>query len=225
MNDEPRFDAAETELRRRFDGALTDPDDTEAVLAAMRPRLRRARRNRRMMRAGAAVVAVAAASVISFAALGSQSDSVRVRPANPASSTTAPAPRPSEQHGDNQSPAPSGNALPQSSDSARAPSATGPGDTRGEQVPRPTSPTPSNPSTTVPVASDAPFSSPGGSIVVRRVGSSISLASSTPAAGFVAQVHDNGPTRVEVRFTEGSTEWRIRVDLVGDQLQSEVTQH
>ena len=46
------------------------------------------------------------------------------------------------------------------------------------------------------------FSSVGGSIVVSVNGSSISLASSSPAAGFAAEVHDNGPSRVEVRFTE-----------------------
>jgi len=30
---------------------------------------------------------------------------------------------------------------------------------------------------------------------------------------------------VEVRFNNGSTEWRIRVDLVNGQLQAETTQH
>ena len=46
------------------------------------------------------------------------------------------------------------------------------------------------------------FSSVGGSITVAVNGSSISLASNSPAAGFGAEVHDNGPSRVEVRFTE-----------------------
>ena len=69
------------------------------------------------------------------------------------------------------------------------------------------------------------FSSVGGSIVVSVNGSSISLASSSPAAGFGAEVHDNGPTRVEVRFTSGGTEWRIRVELGSGGLTSEVTQH
>jgi hypothetical protein len=82
--------------------------------------------------------------------------------------------------------------------------------------------------TPVPTGTQA-FSSVGGSIVVAVNGSSISLASSNPAAGFGAEVHDNGPTRVEVRFfgtgTNGGTEWRIRVELGSGGLTSEVSQH
>jgi hypothetical protein len=69
------------------------------------------------------------------------------------------------------------------------------------------------------------FSSVGGSIVVAVNGSSISLVSSSPAAGFGAEVHDNGPTRVEVRFTNGGSEWRIRIELGAGGLTSEITQH
>ena len=82
--------------------------------------------------------------------------------------------------------------------------------------------------TRVPTSTQA-FSSVGGSILVSVNGSSISLASSSPAAGFGAEVHDNGPTRVEVRFfsdgTNGGTEWRIRVELGSGGLTSEVTHH
>ncbi|HEY3673264.1 MAG TPA: hypothetical protein VGN51_20175 [Acidimicrobiia bacterium] len=73
------------------------------------------------------------------------------------------------------------------------------------------------------------FSSVGGSIVIAVNGSSISLVSTSPAAGFSAEVHDNGPSRVEVRFfgsgTNGDTEWRIRIELGGGGLTSEITQH
>jgi hypothetical protein len=69
------------------------------------------------------------------------------------------------------------------------------------------------------------FSSVGGSIVVAVNGGSISLVSNSPAAGFGAEVHDNGPTRVEVRFTNGGTEWRIRIELGAGGLTSEITQH
>jgi hypothetical protein len=51
------------------------------------------------------------------------------------------------------------------------------------------------------------------------------LGSSAPAAGYTQEVQDNGPTRVEVRFNNGQTEWRIRVDLVNGELQAETTQH
>jgi hypothetical protein len=69
------------------------------------------------------------------------------------------------------------------------------------------------------------FTSVGGSIEVTISGGAISLASSTPAAGFAQDVHDNGPTRVEVRFDDGGIEWRIRIELVNGALTSEITQH
>jgi hypothetical protein len=69
------------------------------------------------------------------------------------------------------------------------------------------------------------FTSVGGSIEVTMTGGTISLASSSPAAGFAAEVHDNGPTRVEVRFQGGDVEWRIRIELIDGALTSEITQH
>jgi hypothetical protein len=60
---------------------------------------------------------------------------------------------------------------------------------------------------------------------VRLSGGALSLVSSAPTAGYTAQVQDDGPTRVEVRFDDGPTEWRIRVDLVNGTLVPEITQH
>jgi hypothetical protein len=78
--------------------------------------------------------------------------------------------------------------------------------------------------TQVPAGTQA-FSSVGGSIVVAVNGSSLSLVSTSPAAGYTAEVHDSGPGRVEVRFSNGGTEWRIRVELGGGGLVPEITQH
>lgn len=69
------------------------------------------------------------------------------------------------------------------------------------------------------------FSSVGGSITVTVTDGVLSLASSSPAAGFSAEVHDNGPSRVEVRFSDGQIEWRIRIELGSAGLTSEITQH
>ena len=65
----------------------------------------------------------------------------------------------------------------------------------------------------------------GGSITVAVNGGALSLVSSSPAPGFGAEVHDNGPSRVEVRFTNGDTEWRIRIELGDGSLTQEITQH
>jgi hypothetical protein len=73
---------------------------------------------------------------------------------------------------------------------------------------------------------DESFTSDGGSIVVRLADGQASLVSSSPAAGYTPEVHDEGPTRVEVRFSNGETEWRIRVDVANGVLQpAEITQH
>ena len=69
------------------------------------------------------------------------------------------------------------------------------------------------------------FSSAGGSITVTVSNGALSLASSSPAAAYGSEVHDNGPSRVEVRFTNGQTEWRIRIELGSGALTSEITQH
>ena len=62
----------------------------------------------------------------------------------------------------------------------------------------------------------ASYSSAGGSITVARNGDTVSLTSNDAVPGYSAEVHDNGPTRVEVRFRNDDTEWRIRVDVVNE---------
>jgi hypothetical protein len=68
------------------------------------------------------------------------------------------------------------------------------------------------------------FSSVGGSITIDVTNGVLSLTSSSPAPGFGVEVHDNGPSRVEVRFSDGQTEWRIRIELGAGGLTSEITQ-
>jgi hypothetical protein len=87
------------------------------------------------------------------------------------------------------------------------------------------SPVPETVPTSAPTPTTMSYSSAGGSIVVNFDGSSVSLASNSPAGGFTAEVHDNGPSRVEVRFTNGQTEWRIRVDVDNGALVPEISQH
>ena len=81
-----------------------------------------------------------------------------------------------------------------------------------------TTPTPTAPITQT-------FSSAGGTVQVTLTDGTVSLTSSTPAAGFTAEVHDNGPRRVEVRFFSGGNEWRIRVEPAGGAFVSEISQH
>jgi hypothetical protein len=226
MTDDFEFDPREQELRRRFGALDTAPDDADAVLDSMRPRLRQAQRNHRIATSAMATLVLVAAVVVGLAVFrGSDSGSVRITPpagnSPSAPTTTAPpdssTPTVSTSAGvDNTAPTgstPTGETRPEPS---------GTGTPAGGTTPA-TTPEPGP--TTAPVNSDTPYASAGGSIVVHRSGSTISLGSSTPAAGYTQEVHDNGPTRVEVRFDNGATEWRIRVDLVDGELEAETTQH
>jgi hypothetical protein len=228
MTDDFEFDPLESELRRRFDTLEPAREDPEAVLDAMRPRLRRAQRNHRILTSAAATFVVVVALVVGLAAFrGSDTGRIRVTP--PASQT------PSASTTTTTTTVPPDQGMPNVStpDGADDSGPTGAAPTGGTQ-PEPTgtsaptgdtAPEPAPESTTTPPSSDTPYTSPGGSIVVHRSGSTISLGSSAPAAGYTQEVQDNGPTRAEVRFNNGQTEWRIRVDLVNGELQAETTQH
>ena len=102
-----------------------------------------------------------------------------------------------------------------------------PGDDRGVDPVDDGNSGPGNgPAPTPAPAFDQAFSSAGGSITVTVANGAVTLASSSPAPGFAAEVHDNGPSRVEVRFfSSGGQEWRIRVELGSGGLTSEITQH
>jgi hypothetical protein len=228
MTDDFEFDPREQELRRRFDTLDAAPDDPDAVLDSMRPRLRRAQRNHRVATSAVATLVLVGAVVVGLAAFrGRDTGSVRITPpagSSPSGPTTTAAP-PAPGTPTVSTPAGPDNSDPTATSPAGGtrpePAATG--TPAGGTTPPPTTPAPEP--TTVPATSDTPYASAGGSIVVHRSGSAISLGSSTPAAGYTQEVHDNGPTRVEVRFNNGQTEWRIRVDLVNGELEAETTQH
>ncbi|MDO8389670.1 MAG: hypothetical protein Q7V57_04205 [Actinomycetota bacterium] len=59
------------------------------------------------------------------------------------------------------------------------------------------------------------FDSIGGSITVRLAVGVLTLVTSNPAGGFSIDSSTTTATRVEVRFSNGSHESRIRIDLVG----------
>jgi hypothetical protein len=219
MNDEPGFDPVDDELGRRFRAGAPTDADPDVVLDTLRPRLQRARTRRRasIASAVAGAAAVVVAVVLVLGGGGGGAGSVRTPPASrgtqrstPSVSTTAPS---------------GGSAT-----SDRAPDTI---DDRGaDEGARATSPT--APDATIP--SEAPltgapqpversYSSSGGSVTVRLADGQVSLVSSSAAPGYAAEVHDNGPTRVEVRFSDGRTEWRVRVDVVDGQLVPEITQH
>jgi hypothetical protein len=216
MSDDLRRDAVDDELARRFGAPGSAGADPDVVLDAMRPRLQRARTRRRASIAGA-VAGTALGAVLLVVLVsggGAGVNSVHTPPASNGPTRTLPTAPPATDAGG--SPAPEGTAD-HHEDSVEVPSS----------APAAASPTtsPLAEPTTQPPASDSTYTSDGGSIVVHFADGAVSLVSSAAAAGYTTEVHDNGPTRVEVRFNNGSTEWRIRVDVVNGALQPEITQH
>jgi hypothetical protein len=227
MTDDQSFDAPDPfddELRRRFAGSAPAGSDPDTVLDAMRPQLARARTRRRASFAsaiaGVAVIVLALAFVLGGGSGGGGSvhtppatqGPVRTVPPTPTTagvggSATTPDTLPDD-HGNDQ---PTGVTTPS------VPDATPP--TEPEVAPATTTPSASS-------IEQASYTSDGGSITVELVNGQVSLTGSSPAPGFTDEVHDNGPTRVEVRFNNGQVEWRIRVDVVNGALgQPEITKH
>jgi hypothetical protein len=221
MNDDLRFDPVDDELRRRFDAQARPEGDPDAVLDQLQPRFRRARQRRRAAFTGAAALVAVVVLGASVALAGGGGDGrVRTPPATkpagtvPTVVTTLPQPTVTTT-GDA-----GATAAPQATTPTGSSTPTGNGSSGNGEVPPPA------PTAAPAVPQTATYDSAGGSITVNFDGSStVSLASSSPAAGFTAAVHDNGPTRVEVRFSDGQTEWRIRVDVVNGALAPEITQH
>jgi hypothetical protein len=219
MNDDLHPDAIDDELRRRFGAGAPSDGDPDAVLDAMRPRLQQARTRRRASFAsaiaGVAVVVVVLAFVLGSG--GGGGGSVRTPPASNAPHTSVPTVPTTAPSGGAATPGTTPSTVDDhGDDSASATTPTVPDPTPTTDAPPPISPA---------APHDESFASDGGSIVVRLVDGEVSLVSSSPAAGYTPEVHDDGPTRVEVRFSNGQTEWRIRVEVANGVLQPETTQH
>jgi hypothetical protein len=225
MTDDQSFDTPDPfddELRRRFAGSASAGSDPDVVLDAMRPQLARARTRRRASFAsaiaGGAVIVIALAFVLGG---GGGSSSVHTPPATRGPvNTVPPAPAPTTA-------GVGGSVTP---DTVASGSNGGgffdvePTTPAADDAPQTSTPTEVTPPTQA-VPADTPYSSEGGSIVVHFENGQVSLVSNSSAAGYSAEVHDNGPTRVEVRFNNGQVEWRIRVDVVNGQLVPEITPH
>lgn len=207
--------ALDDAIRGRLAAAAPPTGDADAVLRGLDTRFRHARRRRRIILGGASALIVSTAIVVGILALGAGTTgqrSVRVAPANSATPTV---------------PAPS---TPTSSLSESAPTTSTGAPSTSLPGPSPPSATaPNNDSSATATLSFPPvirtYESAGGSVTVRLEAGAVSLVSSRAAPSFNEERHDAGPDRVEVRFSNGTTEWRIRVDVVNGELVEETTQH
>jgi len=202
------FDPIDDELRRRLGAVAPNPGDPDATLGALRPRYRRAKRRHQLVvgAGSAAVIAVLiGVGAAAFSAGGSDPQNVRVPAAGSTRPTgvTAPPPAPTT--------APQTTSAPGTDGTDKA--ATGPS-------------APVTATSTAPVAPTTnSYASNGGSVTVKVENGALSIVSTSTAPGYSEERHDDGPDRVEVRFTSATTEWRIRVDLVNGLPVEETTQH
>ena len=82
-------------------------------------------------------------------------------------------------------------------------------------TPTSTAGTPTSPPTTAPPApQNATYGGIGGSVTVRLANGALSLQGTSAASGYSTEIKQNRADRVEVIFTDGDHETKIRVDLV-----------
>jgi hypothetical protein len=235
------YDEVDRALADGLAGLAPVAPSGDKVLESVRPRFRRARARARAAKAGGALVALlAVASVATLTAPHSGRTHVQVgsgstqpgstRPAGSSSttvSTTAPA-RPGVAHvpttATSSVPARSGTTSPGTVQSTTPTTTSGNGGARGGGPGPSDGSGPGRGGSTTTVAPSQPddvqtYRATGGSIIVRLAGNAASLDKVSPAAGYGYTVHDDGPTRVEVRFTRAGEEVaRIDVDVEGGHL-------
>jgi hypothetical protein len=228
-------DELDRALAEGLSSLAPDPDDADAVLVSLRPRLHRARTRHRVARASATAIAVLTIATLT-AALGAASThhrhvSVSATPTTPprgrstsastsmssstsiasmsqhTTSTTAAPPAPMVV------PVPAGGTPPVSP----------PGRVGGNSGPAVTTRPPrSMPPSTASAPAIRTYRATGGSVTVRFTNGSLALVSYTSASGYTAEVHDNEPDRVEVRFSDGDHESRIRLQVDNGQIVPEI---
>ena len=79
--------------------------------------------------------------------------------------------------------------------------------------------------TTVAAPSTETYTSAGGRATVRFANGKLTLVSYTAAAGYTPEVHTNTADDVEVRFSNDTTEWRIRVRVQDGRVESEIKEN
>ena len=204
------FEPVDDELRRRLGAAAPAPGDPETALRELTPRYRRARRRHQAVTFGGGAIAMVAAVAVVLAVAVPRGGDGRVRVPAAASTrppvTTAPSP-----------PAPTVVPAPP----LPSPAATDTGAGTAPAATAAETPTPTSPA----APEQHTYSSTGGSVTVRFTNGALSIVSTAPAAGFTEERHDTGPDRVEVRFSDGDVEWRVRVDVVDGRPVEDISRH
>ena len=218
MNDDPR-DELDHALGAGLGRLGGDAPDADATLAALQPRFRRARTRARVVRGSAvALVAIVLGSAaVALADNGSSKHRVSV-----AASTTTGSGRGPTSTSVRTRPTTTTNAPGQRSTPTTLPT---PPRTMitvpfggGNEGAGPSAPTPTTSPTTFPTSVLHRYAAEGGTIDVRFADGQMTLVSYQASDGWVAEVHTNKPDDIEVRFSKGEGDSRIRVRVENGQL-------
>ena len=212
--------------------------DADQTLGSMRPALQRARMRRRLavstsvlgvlvvLGAGAVVVKDQSPSHVNIQGpSGSTVSTTKTATSTSrASTTTRPRPTtPTTTPADHTSTSQNGggviggtrpttpNSVPNSTPNSTPTSGTRPGDHGG-----------TTPTTVAAPPSTKTYASTGGKATIRFANGKLTLVSYTAAAGYTPEVHTNKPDDIEVRFSNGNAESRIRVRVQDGQVEPEI---
>jgi hypothetical protein len=211
MTDDPR-DELDRALAARLGALAPEGDDTAAaVLAEMRPGLRRARTRHRVARTSVGFGVLAA--VVALVAVASSASPRHGRVAVNSSPTTTvassagvPKPNESAPH-DVTTTTPANRPAPSTTAPSGRPASGPPPTILVVPAPpnfggaRPTTPAP----TTPPGPQSLHFSAPGGTLDVTCSSGRLQLVRYTANSGWSGAVHDNSPHEIQVRFTRSSS--------------------
>ena len=231
------FDPLDDETLARGLNALAPSEfdlDADAALGTMRPALHRARFRRRLAMSSSAlgvVVALAAGAAVLRQQPTSHVDiRSRTRPTvetptttkstKPTTSTSTSQPR----------------VVPPPTAPQQFATTTAPTTDNGGTVPRSTPTAPTTTPTThdghggsTPTTVAAPvtktYSSTGGKVTIRFANGRLTLVSHSASPGYTTEVHTNKPDDIELRFSNGTAESRIRIQVDNGQLRPEITEN
>jgi cytoskeletal protein RodZ len=222
---EPRDPFDET-LARGLDAlAPSEFDlDADAALGSMRPAFHRARARRRLAVASSAlgVVAVLAVGAVVLQQQPTSHLDIQQRTHPSVSTPASTSPKPAGSTSTSRPrvvPPPS----PPTSTSVPANQGSTPNSALTSTPTTPNTRGASTPTTAAPQTTT--YSSAGGKAVIRFANGRMTLVSYAAAPGYTTEVHTQKPDDVELRFSNGNGEWRIRVRVQNGRVEPEITQH
>jgi cytoskeletal protein RodZ len=208
MNGDPR-DPLDDAIAHDLGSLAPDDIDPDAVLGSMRPALHRARRRRRLAISstvvGSLVVVLGLGALVTGPGTNDQVD-VQGNPTTLPSTSTPTTRQPTTTTTSTPGTTPTTPSTP-TTDDGPGTSQPGPDST--------TKPPPAAPVTKT-------YTAIGGRVTVTLANGALTLDSYPPTAGYQAEVHNQDPDDVEVRFSNGDNESRIRVRVQNGTMQPEI---